>query len=88
MISINCLKAIVELGRPDAEKYPVCKRVWESPYWEIFELYRSTLILFLPITIMIFAYSKICKELWFMSNSRRHLNASENYNGNSSNSKR
>ena len=45
--------------------------VWEPVPWRIFEIYRSTLILLLPFTIMSITYTKICIELWRMPNRRK-----------------
>lgn len=54
-----------------------CKRVWISPYWEIFEIYRATFILVLPICVMLFAYISICLELWRIPIARNDFNELE-----------
>ncbi|CAF0954937.1 unnamed protein product [Brachionus calyciflorus] len=51
----------------------ICVRKWSSLNWKIFEIYRSTIILFIPFFIMLFTYTKICVKLWKMPDSRRKL---------------
>ena len=56
----------------------ICIRVWSPLNWKLFEIYRSTIILILPFSIMLFTYTKICIKLWKMPDSRRKLTESFN----------
>ena len=55
------------------EKTEVCFRVWCEVPGRIFEIYRTSLLLLIPFSIMLVTYSVICIELWEMPNSRRSL---------------
>lgn len=54
----------------------ICIRVWSPINWKLFEIYRSSIILVVPLSIMIFTYTKICVKLWKMPDSRRKLTES------------
>ena len=57
-------KEVVKIGlHKDVD---VCVRVWCPTCWKIFEIYRSTIILFIPFFIMLFTYTRICLVMWKM----------------------
>lgn len=48
-----------------------CVRDWDNKlYWQLYELYMLITILIIPLIIMTYSYSKICKRLWSVMRDR------------------
>lgn len=48
-----------------------CIKEWTNPAYSIlYEIYMFCIILAFPVSIMTFAYVRICQELWFMTQHR------------------
>ena len=67
--SIMCLSSSWprQVHMPVGERFPAywCVRDWENPIsWQVYELYMCLLILVMPLSIMAWAYTAICKEIW------------------------
>ncbi|CAI9736616.1 54-like peptide receptor [Octopus vulgaris] len=70
------LASPIIIGRSHEEVGSIRKGYWCIENWasdtidKIYEFYMMSIILLIPVTVMSFAYTSICKELWIVSHTR------------------
>ncbi|GAB1605559.1 54-like peptide receptor [Argonauta hians] len=81
------LASPIIFGRNHEEVGEIRKVYWCIENWssqtldKIYEFYMMSIILLIPVTVMSFAYTSICKELWIVGNTRTAMTNGQNDSG-------